>query len=95
MPVMQERCCYLNSYALAVEQPARFTYFEGYASTLRATAGERTMPGASIAKGRVVDPTWANFTSERPGAYLALPIRLRRQAVRLPRVARHVRRMAS
>ena len=74
--VMQKRCCYLNSYTLAVEQPARFTYFEGYASMLRDNGCGNAHAWCVDREARVVDPTWANFTSDRPSAYLGLPIPL-------------------
>lgn len=74
--VMQKRCCYLNSYTLAVEQPERFTYFEGYASTLGANGCGTDHAWCVNREGRVIDPTWANLASDRPGAYLGMPIPL-------------------
>lgn len=74
--VMQERCCYLNSYTLAVDQPERFTYFEGYASTLRGNGWGTAHAWCIDRQRRVADPTWANFASDRPGAYLGLAIPL-------------------
>ena len=73
---MQERCCYLNSYALAAQQPDRFTYFEGYASTVRSQGCATAHAWCVDRDRRVVDATWANLKSDRPAAYLGLPIPL-------------------
>lgn len=76
VPVMKPRCCYLNSYTLATEQPERFTYYEGYAAMVRNEGWGTTHSWCVDLEGRVVDATWPNVTSDRPAAYfgLALPL---------------------
>lgn len=91
LSAMQERCCYLNSYVLATEQPDRFTYFEGYASTARGCGWGTPRAWCIDRGGRVVDTTWGD-PHERSAwrvprnAYPAPD----RETVRLLRVQRNV-----
>ncbi|HYI98528.1 MAG TPA: hypothetical protein VEX36_02460 [Thermoleophilaceae bacterium] len=73
---MQERCCYLNSFTLATEQPDRFVYFEGYAALASANGWGSSHAWCIDGDGKVVDPTWANIRSAHPGGYLGMPIPL-------------------
>jgi hypothetical protein len=76
VPVMKPRCCYLNSYMLATEQPEWFTYYEGYAAMVRDKGWGTTHAWCVDLDGRVVDATWPNVTSDLPAAYLGLALPL-------------------
>jgi hypothetical protein len=74
--VMRERCCYLNCFTLATEQPERFTYFEGYGVLSKANGWGLLHAWCVDRSGLVVDPTWPNVKSDKPAGYIGLPIPL-------------------
>lgn len=74
VPVMQPRCCYLNSFTLAQEQPERFTYYEGYAA-MRGDWGGTSHAWCVDAQQRVIDATWPNVKGT-PSGYLGLALPL-------------------
>lgn len=76
VPVMEPRCCYLNSYTLARQQPERLTYYEGFAAMVGNNGWGVAHAWCVDPDGRVVDATWPNVTSDRPAAYLGLALPL-------------------
>lgn len=75
--VMKARCCYLNAYTLASENPDRFTYFEGFGSLVGGDGWPTAHAWCVDRDGRVVDPTWWGI-SQPPAAYhgIAVPLEL-------------------
>lgn len=71
---MPPKCCYLNAHTLAVGDPDRFTYMEGFACT-SGTGWGTPHAWCVDAGGRVVDPTWASISGE-PGAYHGVSVPL-------------------
>jgi hypothetical protein len=57
IPVMRERCCYLNSFTLATEQPDRLTYVEGYGVFAKADSWGMPHAWCVDRSGHVVDAT--------------------------------------
>lgn len=72
---MKAKCCYLNAYTLAAGDPRRFTYYEGFGTTVRGEGWPVLHAWCVDADEHAVDPTWWGL-SDPPAAYRGLPLPL-------------------